>query len=143
MACLRDARDAESRAKLRAEQEAITAAGSVKALGSSDEERKRVLAVAVADHPGYQAALRHLRQVEAEHGRVEAQIETWKDERRASEWATRARMADALSRAFQLDGDPDDTATFDQALDQVADRLLHGLLARVVRRLPADEPMPF
>lgn len=143
---LRDARDAEARAKLQAEQQAIAAAGSLKALGSNDDERKRALLIAVADDPACQAAQRAVRGHEAQRERLLAQLETWKDERRAQEWEIRSRTADAIRTVATLSGDPDDTKAIDQALDEAASILLTNLLNRVVRQVPAaatTEEMPF
>lgn len=142
---LRDVKDTEARAKLAAEQRAITAAGSLKALGSNDDERKRALLVAVAEDPDCLAAQREVRKVEAELSRLGAQLEAWKDERRAKEWEIRSRTADALRSMAMLDGEPDDTATISQALDDATSRLAAQLLRAVTSRVAnaTVEEMPF
>lgn len=112
---LRAAKDAYELAKAEAEQYAIDHG---KAGGSNAEARARSLTIALEADAAYRAARTNLRAAEAELSRIEALLESAIDERRASEWQIRARLADALlGTAIPSDSsDPIGDSAFDDAL---------------------------
>lgn len=117
---LRSANDREVIARAEAEARAIEAAGGTKALGANADERERALILALAQDSVYQSVFSLARQIQADAERVEAELEAAEDERRAGEWAIRARLADALDhRGIQSDtASGEDDGAFDDSLDQ-------------------------
>ncbi len=128
---LRNSTDAFESAKAAAEQRAIDAAAAAdpekarkdpdKLLGGNEQARTRALVLALDKDSEYQAALRVLRALQATAERIEAELETLRDERRAEEWQIRARLAEALDRrGAQSDReDPGGDGAWDDAADQV------------------------
>lgn len=116
---LRQQRDLFEQAEAQAEQAAIDAG---RAGGKNAEERERSPVLALMSDPAYQGARSRLRAAEEEAERVEALLESARDERRASEWAVRLKLADALFRAGVQTDEPD--ASGDSAWDDTADHLL-------------------
>ncbi len=132
---LREAQDALSTEQARAEQRAIEAAltenpgaDREKVLGTNEASRNRALTVALASDDAYCQALKGVRGLEAEVDRLEAQLESARDERRAREWATRERMVAVLGgtpvdhdNGRESDPEIDAAATqavFDKALNE-------------------------
>ncbi len=83
-------------ARAQAETRVITQAGDEKALGSNAEARARALTLALYADDAYLATLSEIRAVEREIADLESELEGLYDQRRASEWAIRARLVDAL-----------------------------------------------
>lgn len=112
---LRTVRDAHEETRAACEQAAIE---DGRASGKNAEERARSLTLALTHDPTYQASLCQLRRAEAEQERVEALLEAAIDERRASEWQIRARLADALLGAGipSESSDPNGDGAFDDTL---------------------------
>lgn len=115
---LRQQKDLHEQALAQAEQAAID---SGKAGGKNAEERARGLTLALMKDASYQAARAKLRAAEAECERVEALLESARDERRASEWQIRMRLADALFRGgIQSDeSEPAGDGAFDDTIDHL------------------------
>jgi hypothetical protein len=115
-ATLRQAKDMFTVAQAEAEQHAID---NGLAGGKNAEERARSLTLALQKDAAYTGALSRLRSAEAECERIEALLESARDERRASEWQIRAQLADALFRAgIQSDAaEPAGESAFDDAVD--------------------------
>lgn len=90
---LRNAKDLLETIKAQSEQEVIESGFGG---GKNAEERARSLAIGLAAHGNYQAALANLRSCEYEAERCEQLLEAAKDERRAAEWQIRAKLADGL-----------------------------------------------
>lgn len=74
----------------------ITAAGSMKALGGSDPERKAALDQAVADSPACRKYQREIINAEGALLRLEAAQADQQDEAQRGRWQVRARLCDAL-----------------------------------------------
>ncbi len=112
---LRATKDAYELAKAEAEQQAID---DGKAGGSNEAARQRSLTIAIEVDQNYRTARTFLRRAEAELERVEGLLESARDERRASEWQIRAKLADALlGTDIQSDNsDPIGDSAFDDAL---------------------------
>lgn len=112
---LRTAKDYLELAKAEAEQSAIDEG---RAGGKNAEERTRSLVIALETDDTYQDARRRLRLAEANLDQVEAHLEAALDERRASEWQIRARLADGLlGIGIPTDSsDPNGDGAFDDAL---------------------------
>lgn len=159
---LRDTNDQLTKAKAEAEQRAIEAAGGIKGLGSNEAEQKRQLNLAVLKDEGYGSQLSAVRALEATAERLEAELETARDERRAEEWRIRLRLAEALdgrgvnSDDVQPDGDNafDDSATeraTEEVVGEFAERLagtrsaLDEMITEAEADLaePEEEPIPF
>lgn len=115
-ASLRQAKDLHEQALAQAEQAAVD---SGKAGGKNAEERARSLTLALMNDASYQGALSHLRTTEAECERVEALLESARDERRAAEWQIRMKLADALFRAGIQSDDAEQAE--DSAIDDIYD----------------------
>lgn len=130
---LRQMKDLHEQALAQAEQAAID---DGRAGGKNAEERARSLTLALMNDASYQAAHTRLREVEAECERVEALLESARDERRASEWQIRARLADALFHAgAQSDGDePAADSAFDDTYDEQAARYASSFGATLRRQ---------
>lgn len=136
-ATLRTNKDLHEQAQAHAEQAAIDAG---KAGGRNAEERARSLTIALMGDASYQGSLATLRRAESEVERVEALLEAAKDERRASEWQIRMRLADGLFRA----GVSNDDQAGDEAFDDVADVELDDVYAALADQAEREmEEMPF
>jgi hypothetical protein len=112
---LRAAKDAFELAKAEAEQEAFN---SGRASGSNEAARQRSLTIALEQDGAYRTAHFNLRSAENELDRIEQLLEAARDERRASEWQIRARLADVLlgTGIPSDDSDPVGDSAFDDAL---------------------------
>lgn len=131
---LRTAKDLHEQALAQAEQAAID---SGQAGGKNAEERARSLTLALMKDASYQAARARLREAENEVERVEALLESARDERRASEWHIRAKLADAL---FRVEVQSDDTdPAGDGAFDDIVDDIY---LAQAPAYVPEEEEIP-
>jgi hypothetical protein len=118
---LRQAKDLHDQALAQAEQAAID---DGRAGGKNAEERARSLTLALVNDASYQAAHTRLRGAEAEVDRVEALLESARDERRASEWQIRMRLADALFRGGVQSDEPEPAT--DSAFDDTVDSIYLG-----------------
>lgn len=132
---------AECRATLRAQKdlyELIKAEAIQRAqpAGKNAEERARSLTLALMNDASYQGAHARLRATEAELDRVEALLESARDERRASEWQIRMRLADALFRANVQsdDAEPAGDSAFDNTYDDQAARYASSFSATLRRQ---------
>lgn len=85
--------------------------------GKNEAERARKLTIAVAEDRYHNRALAQLREAEHIVDRLEAQLESILDDRRAWEWAIRSELIDALGQTRK-----DDTSAFDGAMDDQVDR---------------------
>lgn len=112
-AAFRTAKDLHEQATAQAEQAAVD---NGKASGSNAEARARSLAIALMGDASYQGSLARLRAAETEVERVQALLDAARDERRATEWQIRAKLADGLFSA----GVPNEQAD-DGSFDDVAD----------------------
>lgn len=114
-AALRDAQDDYKLTRAQSEQQAI--AGGIN--GKNADERERNLLVALNDDLYHNRALARLRGHEHTVDRIEAQLESLLDDRRAWEWSIRSALIDALGQSGK-----DDTQAFDDAsLSTITDRL--------------------
>lgn len=104
---LRRAKDHEAIIRAIVESQTLTT-------GKTADDRKRELALALANHDGYRKALDELRKAEHAVDEAQAAIDAAEAERRDREWAIRARLAEALGR-FNLDNE-------DQIPDWLQDR---------------------
>lgn len=113
----RTAKDAEKVALAEATQRANVA-------GRNAEERSVNLTIALQQDQEYLTALGRLRRWEYEVEKVEALLESACDDRRASEWQIRGKLADALLSAHvQTDhSDPTGEGAFDDVVDEQATR---------------------
>lgn len=84
--------------------------------GKNDKERDRYLLCKLAEHQGYQAALKNARQIEAQLREAKADLELYKDIQRQDRWAVRAQMVAVLNRRG-LPVEPAD-GLFDRAMDE-------------------------
>lgn len=109
--------------------------------GKNKEERDTALTLALLADEAYQAALSYLRQWEYQVEKVEALLEAACDERRASEWQIRARLADGL---FRAGAQTDYKAVVERAFDDSADELAWQIHAGTYDAGVADEEeIPF
>lgn len=113
---LRNRKDEYEAVKAEVSKEAFDAGAIV---GKNAEERDRNLTVYLESHADYKAARAMWRDAEWQRDRTTALLEAAKDERRAQEWQTRAKLADGLFRQ-QVQSDADDP-TGDSAFDDVTD----------------------
>lgn len=138
---LRTRKDQLTAAQLAAEQAAIDQAGGTKALGTNEEERKRRLAIAVAAHPATSDILTYLRRLEADRDRLEAELASETDERRAHEWSIRERLVDLLANT--LSTHPEPRATHEQmALDDEMTDTSIGQACRITLPPAPATPQP-
>lgn len=112
---LRAAKDSHATALAEATQRA-------QVTGKNKEERDTALALALHADEAYRNALQYMRRLEYEVERIEALLESACDDRRASEWQIRARLADGLFRAnVQTDHSDAAESAFDDAVDAALD----------------------
>lgn len=138
---LRTAKDAEKVALAEATQRA-------QPQGKNAEERAVNLVLALQQDAAYQPALARLRRWEHEVEKIEALLESACDDRRASEWQIRAKLADALFRSnVQTDHrDPTGEGAFDDASLEYADAMAFAQQNGYRESgdpAYADEEMPF
>lgn len=112
---LRALKDAYDLVKAEAEQNAFESGA---AGGPNEPARQRSLVVALDGDPAFRAARGNLRMAEQNLDQAEALLEAACDERRASEWQIRARLADGLlGYGIQPNSDdPTSDGAFDDAL---------------------------
>lgn len=122
---LRQAKDAFEVVEAQAEQRAID---NGLAGGKNIEERQRNTLLALQQDSTYLAALKALRNAEANVDRLEALLEGTRDARRIDEWRIRAQLVDALNRAGVASDSPDRAGdgAFDDAAQAELDNLSHG-----------------
>lgn len=122
--------------RAKCEMAIIQAAGGEKALGANEAERKRVLTVKLDESETYQHVMQQLRRAENDLLYAEMELDHLLDERRAEEWAIRARLADALQGRDTNPAQPEEAA-FDYAGDTAIGRVAaHPAYA-------VDEDLPF
>lgn len=128
---LRDAQDALKLAQAQAEQRAIDAANGPKGIGSNKEDRERALTIALGEDADYGQALSRVRLTEDRIDHLEAELREHEDQRKAAEWAIRAKLADGLF------GKTDAPSYADGAIfDDAAQIRVDGRLTRLADDLP-------
>jgi len=141
---LRQTKDLHEQALAQTEQAAID---DGRAVGKNAEERARSLTLALMNDASYQAARTRLRSAESETERVEALLESARDERRASEWQIRMRLADALFRGGVQSDEPEPAtdSAFDDTYDDQSMRYSSSFGATLLRRQRSGplEPQEF
>lgn len=95
---LASAKDELRRAKDHEQTIRAIVEGPAQIFGKSADDRKRELALLLAQNTTYKKALADLRSAEAAVDQAQAAIDQAESERRDREWQIRARLADALSR---------------------------------------------
>lgn len=124
---LRDAKDALAVAEAR-----VASATN----GKNAEERKTNLVLALSQDGEYCRLLTQVRQCETKIEQNEADLECFKDQRRADEWGVRLRLVEALERKGREDDGRD--SGFDEAAD---DEVWQNTMRSIAGE--PDEDMPF
>lgn len=118
---LRELTDDLAVIRARIESEAVEQAGGEKKLGENAEARQRAFILALDADGDYGQFHVGLRLCEREIERLEAEIESARDERREWEWSIRLRLAAALDgKGIQVE-EPAEMASDSEAFDAVAD----------------------
>jgi hypothetical protein len=113
---LKQAKDEYEQVKAYRERKAIGELNG--SAGKNEEERRRNLAVALAEDVVYQEALGQLRDAEANVTTAQAELEIANDQRRAEEWGIRLQMTITLDRQRIFPDSSDDLEMAQAAIDE-------------------------